>query len=298
MDKLLVIIVSYNAMRWAERCFNSLHSSTIVPDVFVLDNGSTDGTQVYIKKHFPTIIFRQSDTNVGFGKANNLGLQYALDNDYDFVYLLNQDAWVMPDTFENLINISRKHPEYGILSPMQMKADLEHMDGNFVTNVICNHQRVEPFFVEDLFFNRKKEVYEVSFVMAAHWLITRKCLEIVGGFNPSFPHYGEDENYTIRTNYWKFKVGIVPCACGIHDRANPVWSKEKWDYIKQYIRPIINASNPKANFNLFKYAFFKGGKALIKGDKINIQYAYRLFKERTQIENNFKRSTLPKAFLI
>ena len=132
--KLLVVIVTYNAMQWAERCFDSLRKSTIVPDVFVVDNGSTDGTQTYIHEHYPEVIFQQSKENLGFGKANNIGLQYALDNEYDYVYLLNQDAWVMPDTFEKLIIVHKEHPEYGILSPFQMEANMEHIDKNFKKN--------------------------------------------------------------------------------------------------------------------------------------------------------------------
>ncbi len=75
--KILVIIVTYNAMQWAERCFASLRKSTVKPDMLVVDNGSNDGTQEYIQQHFPEVIFHQSRDNLGFGKANNLGLHYA-----------------------------------------------------------------------------------------------------------------------------------------------------------------------------------------------------------------------------
>ena len=110
--KLLVVIVTYNAMRWAERCFDSLRKSTVVPEVFVVDNGSTDGTQEYIKKNYPEVMFQQSNENLGFGKANNLGFQYALNKGYDYVYLLNQDAWIFPETLGGLVNVSKLHPEY------------------------------------------------------------------------------------------------------------------------------------------------------------------------------------------
>ncbi len=55
MDKrqhdLLVIIVTYNAMQWAKRCFDSLLASSVKCDVYVVDNGSTDRTQDYIQKN-------------------------------------------------------------------------------------------------------------------------------------------------------------------------------------------------------------------------------------------------------
>ena len=51
--KTLVIIVTYNAMKWIDRCLGSVQSSLVGTDTFVVDNGSTDGTQEYINEHYP-----------------------------------------------------------------------------------------------------------------------------------------------------------------------------------------------------------------------------------------------------
>ena len=50
------------------------------------------------------------------------------------------------------------------------------------------------------FYRIKKleEVYDIPFAMAAHWLVTKRCLQTVGGFSPTFFHYGEDNNYIHR----------------------------------------------------------------------------------------------------
>lgn len=201
-------------MQWVERCFDSLRSSSIVPDVFVVDNGSTDGTQAYIREHYTHVIFQQSNSNLGFGKANNIGLRYAIDNDYDYIYLLNQDAWVMSDTFETMITVSEGHPEYGILSPMQYKGDERSLDDYFsrlLTNSGSNYG-----FINDILENELKPVYDVNFVMAAHWLITKECLLKVGGFSPTFPHYGEDDNYCDRARFHRYKIGVIPAAKAVH----------------------------------------------------------------------------------
>lgn len=216
--KIIVIVVTYNAMTWAKKCLGSLYSSSIKPDVFVVDNGSTDGTQAYITENYPQVIFNQSSVNLGFGKANNLGLQYALDNNYEYVYLLNQDAWVFPDTFERLITISEKYPEYGIISPFQMEANMKHIDINFVRNT-CSWAS-SPEMLDDVYLQNNKDLIQVSKVMAAHWFMTRNCLNSVGGFSPTFSHYGEDDNYLQRVYYWGFKVGVAPNLKVVHDREN------------------------------------------------------------------------------
>ena len=295
--KLLVVIVTYNAMQWAERCFDSLRKSTIVPDVFVVDNGSTDGTQTYIHEHYPEVIFQQSKENLGFGKANNIGLQYALDNEYDYVYLLNQDAWVMPDTFEKLIAISRKYPEYGILSPFQMNADMKHIDVGFIKRV-CSWKS-NPDIFNDLYNKNPEETYSVTTVMAAHWFITSDCLKKVGGFSPSFPHYGEDDNYLDRTKFYGFMIGIVPSLRVVHDRGWRIDPPEKRIYMG-YISSIRNLSSPKTSC---KVAIFR---MLNKNIKLVFKYGsakpiINIFKVLSDIRkiNENKKISITKdcAFL-
>jgi GT2 family glycosyltransferase len=99
--------------------------------LFIVDNGSSDGTQDYIRENYPKAILTISKKNLGFGRANNLGLQYAIDHGYDYVYLLNQDAWIFPNTVKCLIDINKKDPTYGVLSPFQLQANMHHLDFNF-----------------------------------------------------------------------------------------------------------------------------------------------------------------------
>ena len=238
-------------MQWAKRCFDSLQTSTIAPDVFVVDNGSTDGTQAYIQDNYPKTLFQQSKENLGFGAANNIGLRYALENNYDYVYLLNQDAWVMPDTFEKMIKISQDNPEFGLISPMQMNADLYHIDKNFC-NGLFDYQNKEV--INDLYNNNLKDIYETTpFVMAAHWFLTRKCIEKVGGFSPTFPHYGEDCNYTDRVAFYGFKIGITPLLKVVHDRGERVDMPQKVMY-QNYMDFKVMLSNPLNNSLFLSFA--------------------------------------------
>lgn len=229
MKKILTVIVTYNAMQWAEHCFGSLKETTIKSDVYVIDNGSSDGTQSFIKDNYPQVILYQSEKNLGFGKANNIGLQYALDNEYDYVYLLNQDAWVFPDTFEQLIGISKSHPNFGILSPFQMQADLLHVDRAFQGAIMSSCSGND--MLSALYCGQREDLYEVDGVMAAHWFMTIESIRKTGGFSPTFPHYGEDDNYLDRLKYMGFKVGVVTSLKVVHDRGNRETPKSKKLYI-------------------------------------------------------------------
>ena len=99
---ILTIVVTYNAMQWVDRCLSSIRNSSLNSDALVIDNCSTDGTADYVRERYPWVELVCSSGNQGFGAANNLGLRLALERKYDFVYLLNQDAWRKKDTLGNL----------------------------------------------------------------------------------------------------------------------------------------------------------------------------------------------------
>ena len=82
--KVLVIIVSYNFEPWIERCLGSLRLSRYPVDTVVIDNGSKDRTIQRIKKDFPEVRLLPQTENLGFGKANNIGMKIALKEGYDF----------------------------------------------------------------------------------------------------------------------------------------------------------------------------------------------------------------------
>lgn len=291
MSKLLVIIVTYNGMKWLDKCLSSVINSTIKADLFIVDNGSTDGSIEFMKQNYPDARLVISKENLGFGKANNLGLQYAVDNNYDYVYLLNQDAWVEPDTFEKLVDIQKQNPTFGVLSPLQVNRKKNKLDKAFAS--CCGNELLSDCIMRQPL----KPIYNTDFVMAAHWLISKDCLVTVGGFSPVFPHYGEDVNYIHRIQYHGLKCGIVPLTIGIHDREDRKTSKERslHMYRMTWIAILSNPSlNKKARFGRLIVAGMNCisldvGKSLANMAKTVANY-YRIATYR-------KRSLSNRAFL-
>jgi GT2 family glycosyltransferase len=213
---IFVVIVTYNGSQWLNECLTSLFESSIAVQVVLVDNNSADNS-LEIASQFPGVRTFASKENLGFGKANNAGIQYALDEGADYIFLLNQDAWVRPDTIKRLVEASKNHPEYYVLSPLHLEGSETKLDMNFQHYASPENCRN---LLSDLAVDRKqlKEVYETRFVNAALWLIPRRCLLEVGGFDPLFAHYGEDNDFIKRVNYHGYKVGICPDAFGVHDR--------------------------------------------------------------------------------
>lgn len=237
--RVLAVVVTYNAMRWADRCLGSLLRSSLKPAVLVVDNGSSDGTREHVRSAFPEVRLECRPENPGFGAANNIGLRMALEEGFDFVYLMNQDAWVEEDTLELLAAAHR--PEFGVLSPVQNTAEgapdanFQRWCGSSLRRAGAQSGKTSPDAVPG--------IVEVPFVMAAHWLVSRGALRKVGGFSPAFRQYGEDDNYIDRLHWHGFSCGVVPAASAVHDRSGRSLPKEGRMRLK-CVAPVVKLSNP------------------------------------------------------
>ena len=272
-------------MQWIKKCIQSVEESEHSLNLFIVDNMSTDGTAKYIEENYPYIKLIKNKKNLGFGAANNIGLQYAIDNGFDYVYLLNQDAWIKPDTIRLLIEASRAFPQYGILSPMQFQKNEIDLDLNF--NII--YSKIPK---------NNQSISSVKYVMAAHWLISRKCIIEVGGFSPTFHHYGEDDNYCDRARFKGFKIGIVTKAKAVHDRESRETSAEKKLYLS-FVRTMVFLSGFEKTSIFAIYGFACDClKFLLKEKSFSCMiYIKKIICDFKQIKKNKKKSLSKTAFL-
>ncbi|GMO36353.1 MAG: glycosyltransferase family 2 protein [Termitinemataceae bacterium] len=219
--KCAVIVVIHNGKKWYDKCFGSLKESTYPLDIIVVDNNSSDDSVEYISNKFPEIILIKNSSNDGFAKGNNLGIKFAYDRGYDFLFLLNQDAWIEPNTAEKLIEISNNNSDYGIISPVHLTGDKNNFDRGFIHYF---HTSDSLHAYENLYLGKNDpDCYDTCFVNAAAWLVTRKCIEVVGGFDTiMFRHYAEDGNYCNRVLFHKLKIGITTSVTICHDRENRI----------------------------------------------------------------------------
>ena len=202
--KIASIVVTYNGEKWVNQCFGGLVNSSIKNHkIFAIDNGSSDKTISLIRLNFPTVEIFETGENLGFGKANNIGIKKAIEDNFDFVFLLNQDAWVTnSNVLDKLVNIMESNPKLGICSPMQYKSE-KNLDLAFSMYI----KRYAPvLFSQYTKNNIQSELCILKFVNAASWLISKKCFKECGGFAPIFNHYGEDSNYAERVSYHGFKI--------------------------------------------------------------------------------------------
>lgn len=282
MVRVVAIVVTYNGEPWIRKCISSIVGDhTVDLKVLLIDNCSQDNTVSIVKSEFPGISVVELDSNLGFGKANNIGLQYAMEDAYDFIFLLNQDAWIARGTIGDLVRLQQDRDEYGIISPIHLTGDGEKLDGLFgkyISPPSC------PGLYSDALLGKLEKLYETKFVNAAAWLISRRCLNIVGGFDPIFPHYGEDSEYVLRGLNRGFKIGVTPTVFVCHDRPQTMSVKGVIDVYRQYIANIVDLKRADWSMRFAVVAVVKRivdqfGTAALFGDfKSCVNLARVLFK--------------------
>jgi len=214
-NKIYIIIVSYNGEHFITKCLKSIRENNVVCQTIVIDNASTDKTLQIIKVDFPEVRLIESQTNLGFGKANNLGLKIALKENADFVFLLNQDAFIFQDTIEYLLNAHNKHPEYNIISPIHLNGTQKELDYNFSKYI----SKTSYYYrASDIFQKQTGSIYSCDFINAAAWFIPIKTIKNIGLFDPIFFHYVEDDDYITRIKYHSGKIGFISNSYIVHDR--------------------------------------------------------------------------------
>lgn len=216
--KIYIILVTCNGAKWIRKCVETALRSDCTIELVVVDNNSTDDTLEIIRSLRATNIkIFETGENLGFGKANNYGIEYALKEGAEYIYLLNQDAYLEPNTLSSLITCHKNDNNLGVLSPMQYNGDGTKLDLNFE----------KLSFDKSVNDDKNPDVLITDFVMAAHWLIPVDIIKTVGIFNPVFKHYGEDADYVNRVRYFGHKIAIIKNAIGYHDRESRKVTAEK-----------------------------------------------------------------------
>jgi len=244
--KILVIIVSYNFERWLDYCLTSIRRSLLHPDVLVVDNASKDETVSRIERDYPEVRLIKNAKNIGFGRANNIGMKLACENGYNAVYLLNQDAWIFPNTLSILSEQSKAHPSFGVLSPVHWDGTGKRLDKGF-----ADYAKVKSETELMALVQYGSDIVKLPFVNAAHWYIPVRVLKKVGGFSPLFHLYGEDVDLVNRIKHFGYRIGYCPKAFAVHDRADRKAPSPKSTYRSHFVYLLsqytnINLSLPEA----------------------------------------------------
>ena len=214
IEKTAIVLVTYGQWEKTEHCLKDLRT---LPGesfrVFVVDNGSTDGTPQNIERDFPEVRLLCPNANLGFGAANNRGVALALESgeNFDSIFLLNNDTRVPQGTLEALQRDLSHFPE-DVVSPRLLNADgsvqknwfseIPHLQ--FFLNAFRTKSSAERYVHGETVSIPNTPFREARWTNAAAWLMTVETWNRVGGFDEKFFMYYEDVDWAYRAR----KAGI------------------------------------------------------------------------------------------
>ncbi len=227
MIDLSIIIVNYNVKEFLKNLIDSIKKAAqyFSSEIIVVDNASDDGSVELLKEKFPEIILIDNKTNLGFGKANNQGLQIAKGK---FILLINPDTLVAEDTFTKMIEFFNANPEAGmagckILNPdgtLQL-ACRRSFPGPWtaftkVTGLSTIFPKSKLFARYNLTYLDENQTYEVDAISGSFMMMRKEVYEKVGGFDEQFFMYGEDLDLCYRIQKAGYKIFYVHSTQIIH----------------------------------------------------------------------------------
>jgi len=218
-DDVSVVVVTYDALPWLERCLESVRGY----EVILVDHGSTDGTLELVRTAFPDVRVIEQE-NRGMGGGNNAGMRVAQGR---YTLLLNSDAWVVGDAVETLAAYLDEHADVAVAGPR-----LTNPDGSLQRSVrgfpTLWRLATEYFFLRKLaprsralngFYGggfRHETTAEVESLYGAALLVRRDAADAVGLFDEDFFMFSEETDWLYRFRQAGWSAAFVAEAEVVH----------------------------------------------------------------------------------
>lgn len=222
-----IVIVSYNVKAYLEQSLSSIEKALqgLRSEIFVVDNGSTDGSPAMVRMRFPGVKLIVNPENKGFAFANNQALREVKG---EVVCLINPDTLVREDTFRVCVDYLRAHPQVGMVG-----CKILNPDGSL--QLACRRSFPTPWvaftkisglsalFPKSRLFGKYNLTFldpeietEVEAISGSFMCVRRSAMEQVGLLDPSFFLYGEDLDWCYRFHTAGWKIVYLPSTQIVH----------------------------------------------------------------------------------
>ena len=220
-SQVVVVVVTYDALPWIERCLDSLAGVETV----VVDNGSSDGTVAFVRERYAHIRLVEAE-NRGLGAGWNIGIR---ETAAPYVLLLNADAWMTEGSLERLVDFAEARPRAAVVGPRLLNTD------DTLQRSVRGFPTVWRLATEYLFLRKlaprssalnafyaggfdHDEVRSVEVVMGACMLLRRDAVDQVGECDEDYFLFSEETDWCYRFRNAGWDVVFFPGAECIHVR--------------------------------------------------------------------------------
>ena len=249
-NKLAVVIVTYNSLKFIGACLESLKKINLDYDIFISDNNSTDATLSVAHAYGANIISNKE--NLGYSKAINNAAAEISSSVYSHILILNPDVVLGDVDFRKLIGIDSSDNIIGI--------KMRDSNDNVRINSYNFPNMLNTLFVRMRLHKPADNYGVVDTVEGSFMLMATSIFKSIGGFDEGIFLYGEDYEFCYRAKLAGYGVKVIPDYYYYHDGGfDPTRTK----FIYKGVEYFFFKHKPKYQYYWIKFLF--GVKKVLKG---------------------------------
>lgn len=211
---IYIIILNWNGKDDTIECLGSVYLINY-PDykVVVVDNGSIDGSVAAIKEKFPEVIIIETGENLGFAAGNNVGIEYAVSQGANYVFLLNNDTIVDPQVLTTLIAASEKYPNAGILGSKIYYYQEPKKIWFAGAKWLSDRAMFVHLGIGQIDNGRDwEEIQETEYICGCAFFVKAEVIKKVGMFEPKYFLTWEESDWCYRAKKAGYQCLFVPSS--------------------------------------------------------------------------------------
>lgn len=197
---ILVGVLTYNRLNLLKRCIHNIRNQSLkVSDILVVDNGSTDGTKLFLNQNKDIITINRNKSGSASGWFEMIN--YALINNFDFIWMMDDDGYPNTNSLNTLVN--NISPKYACLSSVVINEN-KHDSLVFPMPRLNSNNKEKMFFnffkikkIEKLRYFSNNNIYNFCHLFNGS-LISINAIKKIGNVNKAFYHHGVEVDYFIR----------------------------------------------------------------------------------------------------
>ena len=261
MKDLSILIVHYNTPRLLRQTLRGIRSSAprLAYETIVVDNNAKARVDGMIRREFPEVRVVVSEKNLGFGGGMNVAMKEASGR---YLVVFNPDIALFPGALEEFVRFMDEKKDVGIMGPKLLNPDrsLQYSCYRFMRPATIAYRRL-PFIRNSALAQKEMERYmmldwdhnqtrDVDYMLGACLVIRREAYEKVGGFDPAFFMYFEDQDLCRR--FWKagWRVVYHPGASMVHYHRRET---AEGSFLQQLKNPLTRIQMQSARIYFAKY---------------------------------------------
>lgn len=289
MTKLVsIIILNWNGWQDTIECVESCrkldYSNT---RILIVDNGSTDSSEAILRERFPDIEIIQTGTNLGFAGGNNAGIRYALAQNADYVWLLNNDTVVDAEALSALVRVAEDDKTVGMVGSKIVYHDNPRL--LWYAGAVLDSEspyRMHHKGLGEVDSGQYNELEETGFVTGCSLLANQKMITEIGLIYEGFFLYFEDSDWNIRAQKAGWKLIYCPTSLVYHKVSSSMGGSEspllRYYYSRNFLY-FVNRNFPERFIASLIYICFEYILVNVKKRKFTsatkaLQGIYHYFK--------------------